>query len=159
MPNANKHIMSPLRGSDGLHFRSFLTTFQPPHMRGVRRTRLRVLFALACLALSLETGASQEGSCPSLEADLLSYFDKQSACTADTECTTYTACPIGCYRSINKSSVEDVEAKVTAYRESCGFCVYGCAAKGYRAGEEAPQVKCIRNTCQWSDEVNDLPAS
>ena len=95
--------------------------------------------------------------CNSLEIEgrQLIRTKKVRSCNQDLDCTMYTQCPLGCYRPINRNAVQHLEKFMNSYRMSCSRCIYECVAKVYDEGKTPPEVKCISNLCEWTDELQD----
>ncbi len=116
------------------------------------------MLVLFLFALSTDQNLSADTpKCNSLEIEgrRLIGTKKVGSCNQDRDCTMYTQCPLGCYRPINRNSVQHLEKFMSSYRMSCGRCIYDeCVAKTYDEGKAPPEVKCISNLCEWTDELD-----
>jgi len=131
-----------------LHFRTV------SRLAGCRAIQMSVLFLFALL--TDQNLIADTPKCNSLEIEgrQLIRTKKIRSCTQDSDCTMYTQCPLGCYRPINRNSVQHLEKFLSSYRMSCGRCMYECVAKAYDEDKAPPEVKCISNLCEWTDEID-----
>lgn len=115
---------------------------------------MRILAALLVALSPLVLLAEENLFCETFEGEILKYIEERNVCVSDSECTTYTRCPFGCYRPLSQSTAGKVESMFNAYDELCDRCLYECMAKGHRDNRGSPPaVKCISNKCRWTDEA------